>query len=124
MRICVQVFAIDMEERTMSTRFGVIVVAISLIWIVASGARTSAQESTPSASALPGYKTELLGLASPSAAPGQALQLIRITVAPGVETEPHARPGERINYVLEGTYEFHLVSGTVEAKRAAAGGAI
>jgi hypothetical protein len=92
--------------------------------VVASGIGAGAQESTPAASAIPGYDTELLGLASSSAAPGQALQLIRITFAPGVETEPHARPGERINYVLEGTYAFHLVSGVVEARRAATGGAM
>ena len=100
----------------------VMALVVGALWI-GVGVEVGAFQATPAASPIPGYTTELLGLASSSSAPGQALQLIRVTFEPGVRTTPHARSGERINYVFAGTYVFKPLSGGIEAKRLATGGA-
>lgn len=70
------------------------------------------------AAATPALTSDLLGVGVPQAAPDQALQLIRYTLAPGATTAAHPRPGIRVSYVAAGAYEFTLLSGQAEVWRA------
>src|SRR5688500_3608098 len=54
------------------------------------------QDVTPAAQAssgLPGVTIEPLGSGMPEATPGQALALLRVTLAPGATIPPHTQPG-------------------------------
>lgn len=65
-----------------------------------------------------GVTTEVLGQSLPSAAPGQALWLLRVTFAPGAAAAPHTHPGTTIYHLDSGTLTFALVDGSATLHRA------
>lgn len=64
---------------------------------------------------LAGATIEGLSAGSPTALPGQALVLLRVTMEPGTVIAPHSHPGPVALYVESGTFgsEFLQGSGTV-----------
>ncbi|MGH2558892.1 MAG: hypothetical protein ACRDJH_07495 [Thermomicrobiales bacterium] len=65
-----------------------------------------------------GVTTEVLGQSLPSAAPGQALWLLRVTFAPGAAAAAHTHPGATIYHLDSGTLTFVLVDGSATLHRA------
>jgi mannose-6-phosphate isomerase-like protein (cupin superfamily) len=80
-----------------------------------------AQQSTPAASGAIGVTTQVLGRFPSELAPGQALALLRITVAPGGSVAPHTHPGETIYHLASGTLQFTLLEGEAQLVRAVDG---
>jgi quercetin dioxygenase-like cupin family protein len=63
-----------------------------------------------------------LGPVQPGNAPGQALYLLRYTIAPGTKLPLHHHEGTQIGLVLSGALTYRVVSGEVPVFRTAAGG--
>lgn len=95
-----------------------VVVAI-LLSFLSIGAR--AQSATPSTSGITDVKVETLGRGASSAAPGYALQLIRLTFAPGGRIAMHSHPGDAVFYVESGTIAWTTGSGAPLLTRAGTG---
>jgi mannose-6-phosphate isomerase-like protein (cupin superfamily) len=80
-----------------------------------------AQQSTPTASGSTGVTSEVLGRFPSELAPGQALALLRITVAPGGSVAPHTHPGETVYHLSAGTLQFTMLEGEAQLVRAVDG---
>lgn len=78
------------------------------------------QPGTPAADAAP-VTTQVLGRAPSAIAPGQALALMRVTVAPGASAAPHTHPGESIFHLASGTLRFTIHDGEAQLVRASEG---
>ena len=81
----------------------------------------SAQTGTPAPSGITDVKVETLGRGASSAAPGYALQLVRLTFAPGGRIALHSHPGDAVFYVESGTIGWTTGAGTPLLTRAGAG---
>jgi quercetin dioxygenase-like cupin family protein len=57
----------------------------------------------------------------PAAAPGQYLELDRVTIAPGATIPTHVHPGAYILYVESGEFGFTVLKGEVQLTRAGEG---
>jgi mannose-6-phosphate isomerase-like protein (cupin superfamily) len=106
-------------------QFAILISAVSivLIGLLAVGLTSigQAQQSTPAASGGTGVTSEVLGRFPSELAPGQALALLRITVAPGGSVAPHTHPGETIYHLASGTLQFTLLEGEAQLVRAVDG---
>lgn len=85
-------------------------------------ALTSAQDGTPTADPFAGVTIEALGSAVPSAAPDDALVLLRLTMEPGANIPAHSHPGPVVLYVDSGTFGTTWVEGEGQLTRAAMAG--
>ena len=103
--------------------FVILVVAIGLIGLFTVGSVSvgQAQQSTPAASGSTGVTSEVLGRFPSALAPGQALALLRITVAPGGSVAPHTHPGETVYHLAAGTLQFTMLEGEAQLVRAVDG---
>jgi mannose-6-phosphate isomerase-like protein (cupin superfamily) len=81
-----------------------------------------AQEATPTPDPFAGVTIEQLGAGSPGAAPGTALVLLRITMAPGALIPRHVHPGQVILYVQSGEFGTTFGDGDAVITRAATEG--
>lgn len=83
--------------------------------------RSTEQLATPTAGT-PAVVREVLGAGLPAAAPGQALQLVRYTIAPGTRLSTHTHPGMQVALIESGTLTYTVVHGEVPITRAANAG--
>jgi quercetin dioxygenase-like cupin family protein len=95
------------------------VAVVILLGLWSAGA--FAQSGTPAPSGITGVKVETLGRGASTAAPGYALQLIRLTFAPGGRIAMHSHPGDAVFYVESGTIGWATGSGTPLLTRAGTG---
>jgi quercetin dioxygenase-like cupin family protein len=102
--------------RRASFPFVVVAVLLSLVSVSAL-----AQSATPAASGITDVRVETLGRGASTAAPGYALQLIRLTFAPGGRIAMHSHPGDAVFYVESGTIGWTTGSGTPLLTRAGTG---
>src|SRR5688572_15410994 len=80
-----------------------------------------AQEATPPAGAaapIAGATIEFLDIGQPTATPGQALSLVRITFEPGGYAAAHGHPGAQIWYIDAGTLSTTILEGSLRLTRA------
>lgn len=101
----------------------ILAVGMLLVGLLAVGPLSvgQAQQSTPAAGGSTGVTSEVLGRFPSELAPGQALALLRITVAPGGSVASHTHPGETIYHLSSGTLQFTLQEGEAELMRAVDG---
>jgi hypothetical protein len=93
----------------------------TLIGAVSSNrSRVAAQEPTPTPAYAAGITAEILGRIEPPAAPGYALQLVRITFAPGAEVAAHRHSGGTVTTQLSGSHAFTVLDGQARLIRAGA----
>jgi quercetin dioxygenase-like cupin family protein len=104
-------------------RFSILIgVAAVVIGASAFGSAVGgrAQQGTPAAGGT-GVATELLGRFPSDLAPGQALALLRVTIAAEASVAPHTHPGETVFHLASGTLQFTLHEGEAQLVRAADG---
>jgi quercetin dioxygenase-like cupin family protein len=99
---------------TQSTRRCLSAATVALALILVGSASTQAQEATP-ASAI---TITVLGVGMPTAAPGQYLELDRVTFAPGATIPTHVHPGAYLLYVESGDFGFTVLKGEAQLTRA------
>jgi quercetin dioxygenase-like cupin family protein len=108
-------------------RFTILISALGivLIGLLAVGFTSigQAQQSTPAAGGAAAITTEVLGRVPSELAPGQALALMRVTIAPGASAAPHTHPGETLAHLASGTLQFTLHEGAAQLVRAVDGAA-
>ena len=92
-------------------------VAAALALLVAAGGRLAAQDATPAAQPI---TDTVLGRGLPTDAPGKALTLERITIAPGAAIPTHVHPGAYVIYVESGDFGFAVVKGEAQFTRGGA----
>ena len=63
---------------------------------------------------------EVLGDGEPVAAPGQSLELVRFTIAPGTTLPAHTHPGMQVAWLEAGELEYTVITGEVPITRAGA----
>ena len=90
--------------------------------LVLSGSGVARSNGTPVA-ATPDAVTsvvfrETLAIGLPPAAPGQTLELVRYDIPAGITLAVHIHPGLQIAYVVSGELTYHVLTGTVEVRRA------
>lgn len=61
---------------------------------------------------------ETLAIGLPPAAPGQTLELVRYDIPARLTLAVHIHPGLQIAYVVSGELTYHVLTGTVEVRRA------
>jgi cupin len=84
--------------------------------------RAAAQGQPLNLPCVKGVTVEPLAQAMPSNAGGQALVLLRLTIAPGGGFAPHTHPGTVTVSVVSGTLDFtHLADAPMDVMRAASG---
>jgi quercetin dioxygenase-like cupin family protein len=66
----------------------------------------------------PAVVREVLERGLPSSAPGQTLELVRFTIAPGTTLAPHTHPGMQVVRVERGTLGYTVLRGRVRISRA------
>ncbi len=91
------------------------VVLLALSFLIAPVA--VAQDASPVASpeATTGVQVEPLGLLE--VAPGLAVPVVRITIAPGAALPPHSSPGPAVAQVVTGQVNYLLITGTATRAR-------
>lgn len=97
------------------SRFLVIAAVLMMGLLALPALRTSAQ-----ADPLAGVKVEALGAVQPAVAPGQTLNLLRLTLDPGVTISMHHHPGPVIISVESGTFITSFAESTAVITRAGA----
>jgi hypothetical protein len=85
-------------------------------------APAAAQDATPPPSGAVGVTVQVLGTGLPSASPGLALTLRRLTIAPGGRLPAHSHPGALVIFVEAGTWGYTVLGGVAQLTRAAVGG--
>jgi quercetin dioxygenase-like cupin family protein len=80
--------------------------------------KVAAQDVTPTPVYAAGVTPEILGHIEPSAAPGYALQLVRITFAPGAAVAAHRHSGGTVTTQVSGSHNFTVLEGTARLIRA------
>lgn len=65
---------------------------------------------------------EVLRAGHPINAPGEVLELVRYTIAPGTQLPTHTHPGMQVAYVESGELTYTVVVGNVEVQRTATAG--
>jgi cupin len=103
--------------------FFVVLVLFGLAVIGVGPRRAAAQAGQPlNLPCATGVTVESLTQAMPANADGQALILLRLTIAPGGGFAPHTHPGTVTVSVVSGALEFtHLADGPMAVMRAASG---
>ena len=102
-------------------------ITVGLLGPVALG-RTgpaAAQDATPSSADAPplqGVAFEILGSGEPTAAPGQTLAFVRMTIEPGGFIGARGHPGAQIWYVEDGSFTTTMLEGALRITHAAEGG--
>jgi mannose-6-phosphate isomerase-like protein (cupin superfamily) len=81
----------------------------------------AAQAPTPTPAYAAGVTAEILGRIEPPAAPGYALQLARITFAPGAAVAAHRHSGTTVTTELTGSHAFTVLQGNARLIRAGTG---
>jgi quercetin dioxygenase-like cupin family protein len=61
---------------------------------------------------------ETLAIGFPPAAEGQTLELVRYDIPAGITLAVHIHPGMQVAYVVSGELTYHVLTGTVEVRRA------
>ncbi len=85
-------------------------------------APAAAQDTTPAPTGPVGVTVQVLGTGLPTAAPGLALTLRRLTIAPGGHLPAHSHPGALVIFVEAGTWGYTVLGGVAQLTRAAVGG--
>lgn len=94
---------------TRSWRHVALIVAILALMVGNVAAPGRAQEAaTPTAAPI---VREVLGDGEPVAAPGQTLELVRFTIAPGTILPAHTHPGMQVAWLESGELRYTVVSG-------------
>jgi mannose-6-phosphate isomerase-like protein (cupin superfamily) len=88
--------------------------------LAGGGGFATAGQATPVAT--PAVVREVLQAGMPAAAPGQVLELVRYTIAPGTRLPAHTHPGMQAAYVESGTLAYTVLVGEVEIRRAGTAG--
>jgi quercetin dioxygenase-like cupin family protein len=101
-----------MAYRTIS-RWSVLLLALGLA--LASARASLAQSATPAAEPI---VIAMLGKGQPSNAPGNYLELDRVTIAPGGSIPMHVHPGAYVLYVESGDFGFTLIKGAAQFTKA------
>jgi quercetin dioxygenase-like cupin family protein len=78
----------------------------------------AAQEASPTPVYAAGITPEILGRIEPSVTPGYALQLVRITFAPGSAIAAHRHSGATVTTVVSGSQTFTVLEGAAQLIRA------
>jgi quercetin dioxygenase-like cupin family protein len=78
----------------------------------------AAQEADPTPTYAVGVTAEILSRKEADAAPGFALQVVRITFAPEAIVAPHTHPGDTVTYQLTGSHAFTVLDGEAYLVRA------
>jgi quercetin dioxygenase-like cupin family protein len=86
--------------------------------LLRGSALTAAQTASPTPVYAEGITAEILGRIEPPAAPGYALQLVRITFAPGAAIAAHRHSGATVTTQLSGSHTFTVLEGTAHLIRA------
>jgi quercetin dioxygenase-like cupin family protein len=91
---------------------------LTLSSVVSTSAHDMAtmQEATPDP--LAGVTVEALGVVQPASAPGQALQLLKLTLAPGTTIAMHHHPGPVIITVVSGQFTTSFAQSSAMITRA------
>ena len=93
-----------------------VVLAVVLGSIAVVVVRNSSDDpATPAGS---GVTRTRLGQTNPANAPGQALHLEQVTIAPGAKLPEHFHQGTQVARVVSGVLTYNVVSGTVTVTRA------
>jgi len=110
--------------RSHGTILALTVALLALVLGVGLGGLRAAPATPVAASpaASPAVVREVLGTGLPPAAPGQALQLVRFTIAPGTTLPVHTHPGMQVAWLASGTLRYTVVRGQVRITRAAVAG--
>lgn len=95
-------------------RLAIVVFILSAVVLAAAGG-TAAQDATPAAQPI---TDTVLAMGMPSSAPGNMLQLERITIASGAAIPTHTHPGAYVIYVESGEFGFTVVQGEAQITRA------
>lgn len=85
-------------------------------------APATAQDTTPAPTGPVGVTVQVLGTGLPTASPGLALTLRRLTIAPGGYLPVHSHPGALVIFVEAGTWGYTVLGGVAQLTRAAVGG--
>jgi mannose-6-phosphate isomerase-like protein (cupin superfamily) len=94
--------------------------ALALVGLLTGrGDSATAGQATPAA---PAVVREVLQAGMPAAAPGQVLELVQYTIAPGTRLPAHTHPGMQVAYVESGTLAYTVLVGEVEIRRAGSAG--
>lgn len=89
------------------------VAALALFALAARGGL--AQDASPGPSPI---EVAMLGKGMPANAPGNYLELDRVTIAPGGQIPTHVHPGAYVLYVDSGDFGFTLIKGEAQLLRA------
>jgi quercetin dioxygenase-like cupin family protein len=103
-----------MAYRTMS-RWSVLLLVLGLA--LTAGGASLAQSATPAAEPI---AITMLGKGLPANAPGNYLELDRVTIAPGASIPTHVHPGAYVLYVESGDFGFTVIKGTAQLTKAGA----
>jgi len=99
-------------SRVTRARWLAVAVAVALGAAAAAGLAVS-QNSPP-----PSVVREVLGSGLPGSAPGQRLELVRFTIAPGTALAPHRHPGMQVVSVESGILGYTVLEGRIRIRRA------
>jgi quercetin dioxygenase-like cupin family protein len=91
-----------------------LVVAVLLVGLVAIPSLRATAQDDPFA----GVTVEGLGAVEPAVAPGQALELVRLTFEPGAALDMHHHPGPVIISVVSGEFTTSFAQSAATVKRA------
>lgn len=81
--------------------------------------------STPRPTMAPGEVIRtVLSRGLPASAPGQALELVRYTIAPDSHLPAHTHPGMQVSYIESGTLTYTVVAGEATYTRTTADGTV
>ena len=94
--------------------------AFLLMAIAVSGSLVHAQMDHSMPPGSTGITPQPMGGGLPSAAPGLAMGLVRLTYEPGATLNSHTHPGASILYIESGTLTYTLIEGTATVTRASA----
>jgi quercetin dioxygenase-like cupin family protein len=103
-----------MTRRAMSRWF---ILSLVVALAVAAGRVAMAQTATPAAGPI---VITMLGKGEPANAPGNYLELDRVTIAPGGSIPSHIHPGAYILYVESGDFGFTVIKGAAQYAKAGA----
>jgi quercetin dioxygenase-like cupin family protein len=78
----------------------------------------AAQDVTPTPVYAAGVTPEILGRIEPPSAPGNVLQLVRITFAPGAAVAAHRHSGGTVTTQVSGSHNFTVLEGNARFIRA------
>ena len=113
-----------MTRQTLNLVLGVLLV-ISLANVLVDlfdEQRSTAASTAPATSAIASPPAapvvrEILNRALPPAAPGQQLELVRYTIAPGSVLAVHVHPGVQLAWIESGELTYHVLKGEVPVTR-------